>query len=219
MTTASGIFLTFVGQWAPVLQLGLAALFGSLFLIRNLVSWWVYGKNPMALGKGTQGLARLVEMAWGLLMGLVALVVVWHVWGPPAPLGWLTRPRFTAPFFDLLGLGLQVAAIGLGAMAMWAMKGAWQMGVGERPVDGLVTTGIFALSRNPTFVAIDMLVLGVALVVGTPGMALVGLFALWLTHKQVQAEEAFLRRSFGDAYTTYCERTPRYLPSPFQYWA
>jgi protein-S-isoprenylcysteine O-methyltransferase Ste14 len=80
----------------------------------------------------------------------------------------------------------------------------------DRP-DKLVTTGLFAFSRNPIYVALFFVLVGQFLVFPN-WVPLVYLFAgIWLFHRQVLREEEFMRRQYGDAYTAYCRRVRRYL--------
>lgn len=80
----------------------------------------------------------------------------------------------------------------------------------ERP-DKLVTTGVFAFTRNPIYVAFAFVLVGEMLIfqngitVGFVG----GGFVLF--HRQVLLEEAFLREHYGAEYAAYCKRVRRYL--------
>jgi protein-S-isoprenylcysteine O-methyltransferase Ste14 len=80
----------------------------------------------------------------------------------------------------------------------------------DRP-DKLVTTGVFAFSRNPIYVAFFLVLVGQFLVFPN-WVPLVYLFAgTWLFHRQVLREEAFMRRQYGDEYAAYCRRVRRYV--------
>lgn len=80
----------------------------------------------------------------------------------------------------------------------------------DRP-DQLVTTGIFALSRNPIYVAFASVLIGQFLIFPnwTPLIALVA--GVWLLNRQILREETFMQQHYGAAYTDYCRRVRRYL--------
>jgi protein-S-isoprenylcysteine O-methyltransferase Ste14 len=94
-----------------------------------------------------------------------------------------------------------------------AMGESWRIGVGEGERTALVTTGPFAVVRNPIFAAMLPASLGLALLV--PNIAaLVGFGALVLA-LQIQVrlvEEPYLLRQHGEAYRDYAARVGRFVP-------
>lgn len=80
--------------------------------------------------------------------------------------------------------------------------------------DTLVTEGLFAVCRNPLYVGNMLIYVGVFLLHGSPLVAVAGiaLFA-FIYQCIIYAEEAFLHRKFGDAYTQYCAEVNRWVPN------
>jgi protein-S-isoprenylcysteine O-methyltransferase Ste14 len=77
--------------------------------------------------------------------------------------------------------------------------------------DKLVTSGVFAFSRNPIYVAFGLVLLGQFLVFPN-WILLVYLGAgIWLFHRQVLREEEHMKRIYGKEYSEYCNRVRRYL--------
>jgi protein-S-isoprenylcysteine O-methyltransferase Ste14 len=76
----------------------------------------------------------------------------------------------------------------------------------------LVTTGVYATSRNPMYVGWAMLDLGAGLVGGSAWV--LGTFpaTTWLVHRQVPREERDLGEVFRDEFARYRASVPRYLP-------
>jgi len=75
----------------------------------------------------------------------------------------------------------------------------------------LVTTGMFALSRNPIFVFLDLYAFGTFLINERLGFLLSALVLAAGIHYQILQEESFLRSTYGKAYHDYCRRTGRYF--------
>lgn len=76
----------------------------------------------------------------------------------------------------------------------------------------LVTTGLFAISRNPIYLG-DLLILA-ALAVwfgNVLNVALLALFVCYINRFQIIPEERALAQRFGEAYHTYCSRVRRWL--------
>jgi protein-S-isoprenylcysteine O-methyltransferase Ste14 len=76
----------------------------------------------------------------------------------------------------------------------------------------LVTRGVFALSRNPIYLA-DLLVLVAAACWIGNLFAFVGcaLFVAWMNRYQIAPEEDALARLFGEDYLAYCRRVRRWI--------
>ncbi|MEU5879924.1 isoprenylcysteine carboxylmethyltransferase family protein [Spirillospora sp. NPDC047279] len=113
------------------------------------------------------------------------------------------------------GAGLAVALCGVAATvaAQWSMGASWRVGVDERESTYLVTTGAFALARNPIFTAMGVTAAGLAAM--TPNPFSVAGLVLMITMVQLQVrviEEPYLRRVHGAAYARYSARVGRFLP-------
>ena len=81
----------------------------------------------------------------------------------------------------------------------------------DRPPDRLLTTGPYALSRNPMYLGHLIFLLGLALCTGSR-LAWCILFANvpWF-QRRVLMDEARLRQKFGDEYAAYCRSVRRWL--------
>jgi len=86
-----------------------------------------------------------------------------------------------------------------------------RVGIDVEQPDELITTGIFAHSRNPIYTGFGLVLLGQFLIFPN-WVPLVYLIAgLWLLHRQVVREETFLRQHYGAEYEAYCRRVRRYV--------
>lgn len=76
----------------------------------------------------------------------------------------------------------------------------------------LVTSGVFGRSRNPMYVGMAVMLVGWAVLLGSPWL-LVGpaLFVAFTTRFQILPEERAMRARFGDAYSSYVDRVRRWL--------
>lgn len=109
-------------------------------------------------------------------------------------------------------------ALGWGALITGAVLAARAVAeIGELDSDApsrLITTGPYARSRNPMYVAWTLIDLGLVLLINS-GWGLVCLpVALAMTHRAIRGEERRLDARFGTRYRRYCERVPRYLCGP-----
>ena len=82
----------------------------------------------------------------------------------------------------------------------------------NQPTRALVTTGIHGWSRNPIYVGMFLLYVGIGLVVRSPWILILALpLAITIRYGVVAREEAYLERRFGDAYRDYKARVRRWL--------
>jgi protein-S-isoprenylcysteine O-methyltransferase Ste14 len=80
------------------------------------------------------------------------------------------------------------------------------------PTRALVTTGIHARSRNPIYVAMFLIYVGIGLLADTAWIFVLFVpLALVIRYGVVAREEAYLARKFGDAYRAYQSRVRRWL--------
>ncbi len=99
-------------------------------------------------------------------------------------------------------------------LLLWSLVSfgrSFRVGIDTQHADKLVTTGVFALSRNPIYVAFAFILLGQFLV-HPNWMFLAYLGAgVWLFHRQVLREEDYLKNHYGKQYSEYCNRVGRYF--------
>ena len=107
----------------------------------------------------------------------------------------------------LVGLGL--ATIG---WAMLTFRRARTAIYPNQPATSIVEQGPFRHSRNPMYLGLSTLHLGVALVSNSLWMAAALPAVLWLlTVLVIQREERYLTSAFGETYTEYCRRVRRWI--------
>ena len=76
----------------------------------------------------------------------------------------------------------------------------------------LLTTGVFSYSRNPMYLGMVMILLGVALLLGTLSpFIIVPVFAIAMDRIFVNFEEKILARRFGDQWKIYQANVRRWL--------
>lgn len=110
-----------------------------------------------------------------------------------------------------LGVLACAAALLLLTWSLISFKQSFRIGIDADRPDALITSGIFAFSRNPIYVAFAFILLGEFLIFSN--WILLAYFAgfLLLVHRQVLREEVYLQTHYGQAYADYCRRVRRYL--------
>lgn len=75
---------------------------------------------------------------------------------------------------------------------------------------GIPTRGIYSYSRNPAFLAFDLLFIGMALMYCNVFVIVLSLFAVIFFHVRILKEERYFKKIYGDEYSEYKNRTSRY---------
>jgi len=83
--------------------------------------------------------------------------------------------------------------------------------IGEGKKTQFLTTGVFAFSRNPIYVAFGFVLFGQFLIFSNWILLAYMGAALWLFHRQVLREEEYLKKYYGKEYSGYCNRVRRYF--------
>jgi protein-S-isoprenylcysteine O-methyltransferase Ste14 len=123
-------------------------------------------------------------------------------------LGWQSGPQFGAA-------GAAVIAVGL-AFSAWGILTFRGVGTEVQPSSptnrALVTYGPYAVTRNPMYVGMVTITLGVALLVGAPLLFAAPVLLFLLDNFVIiPFEEAKMERQFGDAFRAYKARVRRWI--------
>ncbi|MGH7823457.1 MAG: methyltransferase family protein [Candidatus Binatia bacterium] len=124
------------------------------------------------------------------------------------------QPMTIMPLAIGFWLGIAFLVCG-GAVALWGQRTMRRAGTNVNPslpATALVTTGPFRYSRNPLYVALTLLYVGLALAVNTL-WALLVLAPLLVTMRRgvIAREERYLEAKFGEAYRRYRSDVRRWL--------
>jgi protein-S-isoprenylcysteine O-methyltransferase Ste14 len=127
-----------------------------------------------------------------------------HTWLPIAT--WIVWP------WSSLGLVVVAAA---SVLLFLCVSRFYRAKTGIRPFSPareLVVDGAFRFTRNPMYVGLMGVCLGVAIRLGTATPLAVPPLFFWVLHRRfVRREEIFLRERFGAAFDEYCDRVRRWL--------
>lgn len=150
----------------------------------------------------------------GLLVALVALLM-WQALATATsrhfPPVLLAEHGAIHDALQLAGALLLFGGIALLAAAQLNMGASWRVGIREGEAPGLVTGGLYRFCRHPIYLGLLTALAGYAALLPTPlSLALLaGAYAG--ARVQAAAEEAYLVRTYGEAYCAYARRTGRFL--------
>lgn len=124
-------------------------------------------------------------------------------------------PWVVPPVSDILfavGWLLVAAWIALLVSALRAMRAARTTVHPTKAAAHLVTSGAFALTRNPIYLGNTLVMIGIGLIGGIAWFLVLALVAAFLTQKlAIEPEEQHLAALFGKKYRDYAKRVRRWV--------
>jgi protein-S-isoprenylcysteine O-methyltransferase Ste14 len=110
---------------------------------------------------------------------------------------------------SMLGLGVRIATVG------FVPHGTSGRNTSEQAASTLNTTGMYSLVRHPLYLGNYLMWLGVAMFPRAWWPPIIVSFLFWVYYERIMfAEEEYLRRKFGSAFTEWASMTPAFIPNP-----
>ncbi len=134
-----------------------------------------------------------------LLIGFVAefTLPIEHLWQPVSP--WL-------------GVVVVAVSVVIGCSAFNALIRSETAFDARKPTTLIVAHGAFRYSRNPTYLSLSLLYVGIALALGSFWVLLMAVPAVLTTHYGVVVrEERYLDEKLGEQYRRYTASVPRWF--------
>jgi protein-S-isoprenylcysteine O-methyltransferase Ste14 len=121
-------------------------------------------------------------------------------------------PGLGGAVFQILGALLAIAALSLDVATFFTFRKHKTTIMPNQAATNLITTGPFAWSRNPIYVANTALVLGAGLYFGNFWLVGLAFVAALMTQKlAIEREERHLAAKFGAEWETYVARVRRWI--------
>ena len=174
----------------------------------------VAGRAAMLRRKGIKAIVfGATDKTDYMLMPFVAAIVYavcsnafgLPIWTPLAALFWKAEApgAFGIAFCSIAIIGICAALVSFG--------NSFRVGIDDQKPDKLVTTGLFAFSRNPIYLCFDMFFFGLLLIHRNIIITAAAVGFALLIHRQILREERFLASHYGLEYDEYRKKVGRYL--------
>lgn len=131
-----------------------------------------------------------------------------------AAFGWPLASRqrfFHSTLLAWLGVAFCLVGVLILVLSLVSFGNSFRVGIDTDQPGRLVTTGIFAVSRNPIYVGFFVFLVGQLLAFPNWVPLIYLLAGTALFHRQVLREEGFMRQRYGDEYADYCRHVRRYV--------
>lgn len=195
-------------------QITVLVLFYIVFVGKN-IQLRLKGIKPFVLGIGKKGLQALLEISFFFVLAIWTVEIIrcslnldFHIFP-------LVLYTYTALFqiipLKIVGVIFIVLGFFIFIWAFISFGSSWRVGIDKQNPGQLVTSEIFAITRNPIFVFLDLYFVGTWLIY--PNMFfLISLVLVTIgIHYQILQEEKFLITQYGDEYRNYMKKVRRYF--------
>jgi len=122
-----------------------------------------------------------------------------------------TQEFFHSEIISWIGVFFCLAGLSLLLWSLISFGQSFRVGIDTEHPDKLITSGVFAFTRNPIYVAFALILLGQFLIFSNWILLIYLGAATWLFHRQVLREEEYLKQHYGEEYLEYSNRVRRYL--------
>jgi protein-S-isoprenylcysteine O-methyltransferase Ste14 len=178
-------------------------------------SWWQrrrYGSRGVLFFQPQRWQEKLRDaLGVVLVLFLAGQAVMAAAW--PASLALLNASEYRAvEIRHATGAALLFGGIALLVVTQLNLGASWRIGIDDGSTPGLVTSGFYRFCRNPIFFAILIMLVGYTLLLPTRLSLALLVGAFIGIRQQVLTEEAYLSRSYEDAYRAYARRVGRFVP-------
>ena len=184
--------------------------FGLAMFWRSYIAWKRTGINPSKLGNGDTvhdfvgKLFRLTLIVTALIVFVFSFLEGYYHW--LSPITWMN-----SSILMMIGIGLLILALIWVLVAQLQLGDSWRIGIDEKTTSPLVRHGLFGVSRNPIFLGMIVMLVGLMLTLPTAITFLVTVLGIVLIHIQVRLEEPFLLEQYGDDYREYQKQVRRWI--------
>ncbi len=118
-------------------------------------------------------------------------------------------PRTPAWVVGLLLVGIAIVIVTSGVRAM--ARARTEMDV-RKPTTAIVVDGAFRYTRNPLYISLTLLYLGIAALINTLWpVLLLPILLIVMQRGVIEREERYLERKFGEEYLRYKARVRRWI--------
>ena len=172
--------------------------------------WRSTGVNPYKLGRSDSAHDYIGKLFRITLIACVLIVVVF-VFFPTIYQQLMPIVFLNNTVIAVIGFVFLLSALTWVLVAQSHMQKSWRIGIDEDVKTELVQRGLFKVSRNPIFLGMRIMLMGLFLILPNAVMLTIWITGEILIQIQVRLEEEYLTRIHGDSYRAYQSQVRRWI--------
>ena len=170
------------------------------------------GIDPKVMGKSTSNIQQYMNQYMKFLTVYAVIIIILHAVGVQVASLFNRFNALESIIVDILGFIIGIIGLSFCLYAQIKMGKSWRVGIDEKEKTDLVTSGLYKLIRNPTYLGLFILNIGIWLIWPTWTIFIFNLLFIIFLEIQVRSEEDFLISIHGQKYLDYKKGTKRYIP-------
>jgi protein-S-isoprenylcysteine O-methyltransferase Ste14 len=192
----------------------LLSLFGCLvaaaIIARILIVYRRTGIFPVVLDSGDTP-HNYIQTVNAVVFALSAVSIIFKAASDYYYVYLVPIPFLEIPAVQISGMILAYVSLFGAAVAQAQLGAAWRIGIDDKHDTALVTSGLYSVSRHPTYLAFMFMALGLFLAMPNAISLAACALALAILPIEARLEEEHLAARHGKPYTVYLSRTRRWL--------
>lgn len=170
------------------------------------------GIDVQVIQKSTSNVQQYFSRLTSILSLYMAISIIAHSLNFQIGSLFTRIDRLSSLGVDITGLLVGLTGLSLCLYAQIKMGSSWRVGIDEKNSTELVTNGLYQYIRNPTYLGLFAMNLGIWLIWPTWSVFFFAMFFIFFLEVQVRCEEDYLTAVHGIKYVEYKKRTKRYVP-------
>ena len=195
-----------------IFVVALFLLYMLLWKVKKIQQKRVTGIDPEVMGESTSNVQQFMSHFTNFLTVYAGIVILIHATNFQWESLFSRYPLLSSSKVDVMGFFVGLFGLSICLYAQIKMGSSWRVGIDEKVKTQLITTGVYKFVRNPTYLGLFLLNIGVWLIWPTWTVFLLNILFILFLEIQVRCEEDYLSSVHGVDYGEYKKRTKRYVP-------
>lgn len=187
-------------------------LYLGLWKVKQVNQMKDTGIDPKVMADSTSSIQKYMNQLMNILTAYAILIIILHSIQVQVGTLFSRIEAISSLLFDIIGFLIGLIGLSLCLYAQVKMGSSWRVGIDEKVKTDLITTGLYKYIRNPTYLGLFVLNIGVWLIWPTWTIFLLNFVFILFLDIQVRCEEDYLYSIHGEKYVEYKKRTGRYIP-------
>lgn len=180
------------------------------FILPSYRVWKRTGLNPYVLPKNDTAYGYVSLLMKLILISIALYLIALNISVTISSL--LLEILFLKqPIVVYAGYFLMFSSLGLMIIAQYQMGQSWRIGIDEVNQTQLKTSGLFGFSRNPIFLSMTLLTIGLFLITPNAFTLIIVIISRIVIQFQIRLEEEFLEKQLGEKYIIYKNSVKRWM--------
>jgi protein-S-isoprenylcysteine O-methyltransferase Ste14 len=182
----------------------------ALFIVPSYVTYKRTGINPFKFSKEETAI-NYVGKAYKIISAFAFATILLNAFFTSTIQYLVPIEYLQNDILAWVGLGLVHLAFLIIFIAQRNMANEWRIGIDNENKVNLITKGMFGVSRNPIFLGVIIVFIGLFLIIPNAVTVVILVSGVIVIQVQVRLEEEFLLNQLGNEYKEYMSKVKRWI--------